>query len=125
VALRCLIVDDNAEFVGAARELLQREGVDIVGAASTSADALARDEELRPDLALVDVDLGEESGFDLARRLVARRGETRVVLISTYAEKDLEELIAASPAVGFVSKRELSRQTVEALLGPNASPGTR
>ena len=116
MSLRCLIVDDNAEFLGAARELLVRQGLDVVGAASTCDDALARDEELRPDLALVDIDLGEESGFDLARQLVERRATTRVVLISTYAEKDLEELIAASPAVGFVSKRELSRRSIEALL---------
>ena len=119
VALRCLIVDDNAEFLGVARDLLERQGLEVVGAASTCDDALQRDEDLRPDLALVDVDLGEESGFDLAQRLVQRRSTTRVVLISTYAERDLEELIAASPAVGFVSKPELSRRTIEAVLNGN------
>ena len=67
MALRCLIVDDSAPFLEAASKFLEREGITMVGAASTSADALERAQELRPDVALVDIDLGQESGFDLAR----------------------------------------------------------
>jgi two-component system nitrate/nitrite response regulator NarL len=110
------MVDDNEEFLHAARDLLERQGIDVVGAVSTSAEALERARTLRPDLTLVDIDLGDESGFDLAGRLVQDRGTTWVVLISTYAEGDFEELIAATPAAGFVSKRELSRETIEAVL---------
>ena len=55
---RCLIVDDNPGFLDAARGLLQREGVAVVGTASTSAEAAQRVEQLRPDVALVDIDLG-------------------------------------------------------------------
>jgi CheY-like chemotaxis protein len=118
VALRSLIVDDNAHFLQAARDLLEREGIIVVGVASTSDEALRCAEELRPDVTLVDIDLGAESGFDVARRLVATTGleGLRVVLISTYAEKDFADLIAASPVVGFLAKSDLSRTAICELL---------
>jgi CheY-like chemotaxis protein len=118
VALRCLIVDDNPEFLVAARDLLQRQGVDVVGVASTGPEALALAQELRPDVAVVDVELGEETGFDIARRLAAATGleDARVVLVSAYGEGDLADLIAASPAVGFLSKAVLSGPAIRDLL---------
>jgi CheY-like chemotaxis protein len=67
--LRCLIVDDNPHFQDAARDLLEREGVAAVGAASTNAETARRVDELQPDVALVDIDVGDESGLDVARRL--------------------------------------------------------
>jgi CheY-like chemotaxis protein len=119
VALRCLIVDDNARFLDAARGLLEGDDLTVVGVASTSAEALQRAGELQPDVALVDIDLGEESGFDVARRLTddAAGERARVILISTYAESDFAELVAESPAVGFLSKSDLSRQAIHELLG--------
>jgi CheY-like chemotaxis protein len=118
MALRVLIVDDNAHFLEAARHLLEQEGMVVVGVASTGAEAQARCAELRPDAALVDVDLGGESGFDVARSLLqAPSGQApSVVLISTYAEQDLRELIATSPAVGFLSKSDLSGLAIRELL---------
>jgi DNA-binding NarL/FixJ family response regulator len=118
VALRCLIVDDNQPFLDAARVLLGREGVDVAGVASTSAEALRRAEELAPDVVLVDVLLGDESGFDLAQRLDAA-GAT-VVLISTHAEADIEDLLAGSAAAGFLSKSELSASALRRILGGRA-----
>jgi len=119
MALRCLIVDDNEHFLEAARSLLGRQGVCIVDVVSSSAEALRRVEELRPDVVLVDIDLGGESGFDLARRLAGTtEGEpSSVVLISAYPERDFAELIAASPAVGFLSKSDLSAGAISALVG--------
>jgi CheY-like chemotaxis protein len=109
MALRALIVDDNAEFLAAARKLLQREGISIVAVASTSAGALPLVEEHDPDVVLVDINLGDESGFDLAERLSPAAGRRwPVILISADAEADLEDLIAASVAVGFVSKTRLA-----------------
>ena len=67
--MRCLIVEDIADFVDAARGLLERQGITVVGVASTSAEALRCFEELRPDVTLVDIDLGGESGFELAEQL--------------------------------------------------------
>jgi DNA-binding NarL/FixJ family response regulator len=118
MALRSLIVDDNTHFLAAARDLLEREGVEVVGVASSAAEAVRLVDELRPDVALVDIDLGEESGLDLARRLAAGDGEgrSRVVLISAYSENDFADLIAASPAVGFLSKGELSAANLREVL---------
>jgi CheY-like chemotaxis protein len=118
VALRSLIVDDNAYFLQAARDLLERQGMVVVGVAATGEEALQRAAELRPDVTLVDIDLGEDNGFEVAQRLVAASGSdgSRVVLISTYAEKDFEDLIAASPAVGFLTKTDLSRTAICELL---------
>jgi CheY-like chemotaxis protein len=125
VALRCLIVDDNAEFLRVAREVLQREGLTVVGLASTSAEAIQQAADLRPDVALVDVYLAQESGFDVARKLVEDGGGggalcPTVILISTYAEGDLADVIAASPAMGFLSKADLSGKAVRAALGLRA-----
>jgi DNA-binding NarL/FixJ family response regulator len=123
MTLRLLIVDDNPQFLAAARDLLEREGMTVVGVASTITEALDRVDVLRPDVTLVDIDLGEESGFELARRLTEVTGDepARVVLVSTYAEQDLRELIDASPAVGFVSKSHLSGRAINELFGSSGN----
>jgi CheY-like chemotaxis protein len=125
MTLRLLIVDDNVQFLEAARNLLEREGVTVVALASTSTEALQRADELQPDVTLVDIDLGEESGFDLARQLADRAGGqgSPVVLISTYAEQDLRDLIDDSPAVGFLSKSDLSGRAIHGLLGAEGEGG--
>jgi DNA-binding NarL/FixJ family response regulator len=106
--LRCLIVDDNASFLDAATNLLEREGLDVVGVASTADGALQQADELRPDLVLLDIVLGTESGFDVSRRLSEAYPETTVILVSTHAEADFADLIADAPVAGFVSKSDLS-----------------
>jgi CheY-like chemotaxis protein len=116
--LRCLIVDDSPRFLDAARGLLERQGIAVVGVASTTADALQRTGELRPDVTLLDIDLGGESGLELARRLQGHAGlaSSPVILISTHAEQDYAELIAASPAIGFLPKTALSGDAIRDLL---------
>ena len=113
--IRCLIVDDNQPFLDAARLLLEREGVAVVGVATTSAQALRLEEELRPDVVLVDIRLGDESGFDLARRLSGT-----AILISTHAQSEYAEEIAASPAAGFIPKAQLSASALLRLAGAPA-----
>jgi CheY-like chemotaxis protein len=127
--LRCLIIDDSSRFVDAARGLLEREGIVVVGTGSTGAEALERVAQLRPDVTLVDIDLGGESGFDVVRRLHEDAGlaEPRVILVSTHAELDYADLIAASPAVGFLPKSALSADAIRDLLasrgdGHDAAP---
>ena len=110
--MRCLIVDDNASFVEEATNLLEREGVMVVGVASTAADALRQVQEVQLDVVLVDIMLGSENGFDLARRLAEDDGAVTVVLVSTHAEADFADLIAATPAAGFVPKSELSAEAI-------------
>ncbi len=117
VGLRCLIVDDNFGFLEAARDLLGRQGINVVGVASSGREAHERLGQLEPDVMLVDVDLGEESGFDLARELAeSKRQAPPIVLISAYGEHDLVDLIAASPALGFLSKAQLSGEAIRGLL---------
>jgi CheY-like chemotaxis protein len=128
VELRSLIVDDSDHFLAAARELLEREGIAVVGVASTSEEALRLARELRPDVALVDIDLGEESGFELAKRLsAAGSGElTQVVLISAYPERDFADMIAKSPAAGFLAKPQLSASRIREIIGAGEDgSGTR
>jgi DNA-binding NarL/FixJ family response regulator len=117
VSVECLIVDDNRAFLEAARTLLEREGLTIAGVASTSAEALLGAATLRPDVVLVDVSLGEENGFELARLLVTDHdcGAT-VILISSRSEADLTDLVLSSPAAGFLSKSELSASAIRGFL---------
>ena len=114
--MKCLIVDDNSPFLEGAVDLLTREGLDVVGVASDSATAIRLVMELRPDVTLVDIDLGDEDGFELAQRLHAISGASKVILVSTHAEEDLAHLIERSPALGFVSKARLSAQAILDLL---------
>jgi DNA-binding NarL/FixJ family response regulator len=114
--LRCLIVDDNAPFRAASRLLLEREGLHVVGVAATAVACLERTEKLRPDVVLVDVELGDDSGFELARRLSrAGAGAPSVIFISTHPEQDYADLVRASGALGFLSKSQLSRDAIERL----------
>ena len=124
MALRCLIVDDNGGFRDAARSLLEREEIEVVGVASNSAEARSRVAELHPEVVLVDVALGAESGFELARALARERGP-QLILISTLPEVDLVDLIAASPAVGFIAKSELSARAVRDLVANDDTRGAR
>lgn len=114
---RCLIVDDNPGYLSEARDLLQRQGMCVVGVASNGEDALAIAASDRPDVALVDVDLGAESGLDVAHALATSDQPVAVILISAYAETDLRELLDDSPAVGFVPKSVVSRAVIDDLLG--------
>ena len=116
--MRCLIVDDSAPFVQAAAKILELQGLSVVGTATTIAAALRGVEELRPDVTLVDVYLGEENGFDLAERL-DRHGwspHTAVILTSANSPDEFKELLAASPAMGFLPKDGLSADAIRDLL---------
>jgi DNA-binding NarL/FixJ family response regulator len=117
MALRCVLVDDNAEFLASAAQLLASQGVEVVGIASTTAETLRLADTLRPDVALVDIELDAEDGIQLAAELAARAPSVRVILISSYQCDDLTDLITDSPAVGFVPKPLLSAAAIAALLG--------
>lgn len=118
VTTRCLLVDDNERFLRVARDVLEREGIAVVGIATNSAEALARAGELRPDVTLVDIDLGGESGFDLAHRLAEAGpgGRPHVIFVSAHDEDDFRDAIAASRSLGFLPKEELSGNMIRALL---------
>jgi two-component system nitrate/nitrite response regulator NarL len=121
VALRCLIVDDNEAFLASASRLLSAQGLDIVGQASSGAEALRLAQLLQPDVALVDVQLGGEDGLELTRRLAANAHATPVILISSHSKDELGELVADSLAVGFVHKSGLGADAIAKLLDQRAS----
>jgi CheY-like chemotaxis protein len=124
--VRCLIVDDSAEFRDAASAMLERAGITVVGKACNSAEALRFYEDFHPDVALVDIDLGGEDGFALAEQLdrAGAASHLAVILVSTYAESDLEEMINASPAVGFLQKLSLSPDAIRNLVNVSGPQGT-
>jgi CheY-like chemotaxis protein len=114
-----VIVDDNRDFLDAASQLLEHQGISVVGIATSSAEGLRRIEELRPDVTLVDIDLGEESGFDVVE-IIHRNGfgaDVPTILISTHEEEDFAELVAASPARAFIPKAALSAAAIRDVLG--------
>jgi DNA-binding NarL/FixJ family response regulator len=118
MALRCLIVDDNASFREEAGALLREQGIDVVGSAASGGEAFGHVARLAPDVALVDIDLGGESGLDLARELGATgngRPTVPVILISTHDEREYADLIAASPVVGFIAKADLTADAIHAV----------
>jgi DNA-binding NarL/FixJ family response regulator len=104
-------------FLHAARSVLEAGGLEVVGSAATAADALKLAAELAPDVALVDIDLAEESGLDLAAELAARAQGLSIVLISIHGEDDFAELIDASPAIGFIPKTQLSASALRTVMG--------
>lgn len=99
--------------------LLEAQGMEVVGGASSPDEALAQIAELRPEVALIDIDLGRESGLVLARRVHDEAADAvpKVILISTRDPSDFADLIEATPAVGFLSKTELSAAAIRRLLG--------
>jgi DNA-binding NarL/FixJ family response regulator len=128
MVLGVLIVDDNRLFLEAARDRLEQGGLRVVGVAATSAEALRRATELQPQVVLVDVMLGSESGFELARLLAAhhRDGGPAVILISTYSAADFAGPIAESPAAGFLPKQALSADAIRRIIngrGPRDASG--
>lgn len=114
--LRCVIVDDDVTFLDDARALLESDGVTVAGVASSSAEAVQRVEALRPDVVLIDIRLGEESGFHAARQLAADGHGAALIMISSDAGEDYADLIADSPVTGFLPKVQLSAAAIGRLL---------
>jgi two-component system nitrate/nitrite response regulator NarL len=112
VALRCLLVDDNEAFLTSASRLLEAQGMEIVGRASSGQDAVRLAEAIRPDVAVVDVQLGDEDGLEVTQQLALSIPPIVVVLISTHPLDDLAESIADSPAAGFLPKSALSAAAI-------------
>lgn len=113
---RCLLIDDSPEFLASAARLLQSQGIDVVGCATSTSKALELVGTLEPNLALVDIELGDEDGIALAQRLKERMPSVRVVLISAHDPADVSELIAEGRAVGFLPKSALGASAIAALL---------
>ena len=116
MGITVLVVDDHAGFRACARRLLEGEGYRVVAEAADAASALISARELRPQLALVDVHLPDSDGFEVATRLAALDGAPGIVLTSSHDRAEVDPLVPASAACGFVPKSELSREAIEELL---------
>ena len=109
VRVTVVIVDDFAGFRRSARALLEDDGFDVVGEAA--------DGRLRPAVVLLDVQLPDLDGFEVAARLASASDPPIVVLVSTRDAGAYTARLAASPARGFIAKAELSGERLAALLG--------
>ena len=114
--MRLLIVDDNKAFLDAATDLLTQQGLEVVGVASTGAEAVRLAVALRPDAVLLDVDLGPESGIDVAVDIAANGGPPVVFISAAYSALEVADLSAAAPSVGFISKPHLSAERIADVL---------
>ncbi len=111
-----LIVDDHAGFRGWARTVLQAEGFGVVGEAADGAAAIQAVRALRPDVVLLDIQLPDMNGFQVAERLRGAGAGGTVVLISSRDAADYGTRIATSPAAGFLPKADLSGAALAAVL---------
>ena len=116
MATTVLIVDDHPSFRTSARRMLEACGYLVVGEAPDGASALAAARELRPEVVLLDVQLPDANGFDLARRITGDNGAPAVVLTSSRDAEDYAGLLARSGARGFVPKSELTGAVLAAAL---------
>jgi DNA-binding NarL/FixJ family response regulator len=111
-----LIVDDHPSFRASARAVLEASGYDVVGEAPDGATALAAARRLKPDIVLLDVQLPDANGFDICEFLCGDGVPPRIVLVSSREASDYNGLIQTSHARGFISKADLSGDTLRALL---------
>jgi DNA-binding NarL/FixJ family response regulator len=111
-----LIVDDHPSFRGMARVLLESEGFDVVGEAEDGAAAIDAARELRPDVVLLDVQLPDIDGFEVAAALTKNGSSPAIIMTSSRDACDFGSLVANSGARGFIPKAELSAEAVSALL---------
>jgi DNA-binding NarL/FixJ family response regulator len=111
-----LIVDDHPSFRASARALLEAEGFEVVGEAEDGDAAINAVRRLNPKVVLLDVQLPDMDGFEVASRLTEGGDGPCVVLVSSRDGSDFGALVERSGACGFVPKAELSGAAISALL---------
>lgn len=111
-----VIVDDHPRFRKLARLILERAGYTVLGEAADAASGISTARELTPDVVLLDVNLPDGSGFDVADHLCEDDPSPAIVMTSTYGSSDYESLARSSGARGFVPKDELSGAAISRVL---------
>ena len=112
-----LIVDDHPGFRSAARALLEADGFEVVGEAADGESGLAAAARLRPGLVLLDIQLPDLDGFEVAKRLASSQTPPAIVLVSSRDRSAYRRRLADSPAHGFIAKSDLSGAAIAALVG--------
>jgi DNA-binding NarL/FixJ family response regulator len=118
---RVLIIDDHPGFVDAAKRLLTAEGFDVVGDAPDGLSGVARVQRDGPDVVLLDIQLPDIDGFEVARRLEALSPRPTVVLTSSRDALDYGTRVANAPASGFIRKADLTGEALTAVIGNEAA----
>lgn len=125
MALQCLLIDDSVEVLESLCRLLESEGLVVVAQSTTGIAGIQHAHDLEPDVILLDVDLGEESGLDVAHVLASAGVQAAVILVSAHPEYAC--IATELPALGFLNKGEVSRAAIEEMLergpGPRQSAG--
>jgi DNA-binding NarL/FixJ family response regulator len=116
VSVTVRIVDDHGEFRRAARALLEAEGFEVVGEAVDGESALSEVMRLRPDLVLLDIQLPDIDGFDVAAGLADLADRPVVVLTSTRSAASYRRRLAET-SLTFIPKGELSGAALAAVVG--------
>lgn len=111
-----LIVDDHAGLRTFARKLLGTEGFEVIGEAADGAAALAAVQALRPDVVLLDIQLPDIDRFEVAQRLAQAPGTPSLVLTSSRHASNYGQLVADSPARGFIAKQDLTGAALTAAI---------
>jgi DNA-binding NarL/FixJ family response regulator len=111
-----LLVDDDGDFRGLAARMLVALGLDVVGEAGTLVSAVAAASRLRPECALVDVNLPDGNGIDLAERLASLPWRPRVVLTSSDPDATTDAAVRRLGAVGFIAKDQLPNGALRTML---------
>jgi DNA-binding NarL/FixJ family response regulator len=115
-ARRVVVVDDHPSFRRCACALLSAEGFEVVGEAADGLGAIDLVAAVAPDLVLLDIQLPDVDGFEVAERLLARDPGLAIVLISSRDRAQYGRRVDESGARGFVAKGELSGAALEGLL---------
>ena len=116
MGITLLIVDDHPSFRASARELLEAEGFDVIGEAEDGASALAAIHDLHPDVVLLDVQLPDMNGFEVATKATSNGTRSQIVLVSSRDGSDFGPMVLESGARGFIPKGELSGARLAALV---------
>jgi DNA-binding NarL/FixJ family response regulator len=116
VSRTVLIVDDHEEFRRTARALLEADGFEVVGEAADGASAIVAATRLRPWLVLLDIQLPDLDGFEVAAQLAEASHPPAVVLTSSRNASSYRQRLAECPANGFIPKGELSGEALAALV---------
>jgi CheY-like chemotaxis protein len=111
-----LVVDDHPTFRATAKALLEAEGFVVVGEAADGESALTEIGRLTPEVVLLDVQLPDIDGFEVAARAAGLDAVPQIVLTSSREASDFGSLIEDSGARGFIAKDELSGAAIAALL---------
>jgi DNA-binding NarL/FixJ family response regulator len=112
-----LLVDDHEDFRRAARQMLESAGFEVVGEAADGREALVLADVLRPDVVLLDVQLPDLDGLEVAERIGAWQDGPDVVLISSREPAVYGGRLARSSARGFLGKSQLSGEALTTMLG--------